>query len=456
MILEKLYELKYWDEVSHTTLNPNGPGAVRIHLVPPKFFWHKNVPSVCILNGNYILPLGESQAILLTEFIRHVNEFGEGAMSDEQLKEILEDTYSCVRKVYPRVPKDIIVADLDELVGVIEDVALTGYTDADIPLMSIGEYAPYMLAPHRMDLMVSAMTKDGRWNCNQKCSYCYAAGQLASSQEELSTDDWKEIIDDCYDAGIPQLTFTGGEPTMRQDLFELIAYARWFVTRLNTNGINLTPDYCKGLRKTDLDNVQITFYSYEKSIHESLTGVSCFEKTVDGIKNAINAGLSVSINTPLCSLNSDYVKTLQFLHELGVIYVTCSGMIPSGNAIRQDQQDDQLTKEELTSILQKAVDYCRDNDMEIQFTSPGQVLEDDLRKIGLNVPSCGACLSNMAVTPGGKVVSCQSALSSPVLGDMLEDPWDKIWNSRRCRAIRNESAKMMQKCPLQEVNSIEL
>lgn len=131
-------------------------------------------------------------------------------------------------------------------------------------------------------------------------------------------------------------------------------------------------------------------------------------------------------------------------------------MIPSGNAIRQDQQDDQLTKEELTSILQKAADYCRDNDMEIQFTSPGQVLEDDLRKMGLNVPSCGACLSNMAVTPGGKVVSCQSALSSSVLGDMLEDPWDKIWNSRRCRAIRNESAKMMQKCPLQEVNSIEL
>jgi MoaA/NifB/PqqE/SkfB family radical SAM enzyme len=313
-----------------------------------------------------------------------------------------------------------------------------------------------MRAPHRMDVMVSAMTKDGLWHCNQKCIHCYAAGQEHGKEEELSTDDWKKIINKCREIGIPQLTFTGGEPTVREDLFELIDSARWFVTRLNTNGINLTPDYCKGLRKTDLDNVQITFYSYEKSIHESLTCVSCFEKTVDGIKNAINAGLSVSINTPLCSLNSDYVKTLQFLHELGVIYVTCSGMIPSGNAIRQDQQDDQLTKEELTSILQKAVDYCRDNDMEIQFTSPGQVLEDDLRKIGLNVPSCGACLSNMAVTPGGKVVSCQSALSSPVLGDMLEDPWDKIWNSRRCRAIRNESAKMMQKCPLQEVNSIEL
>ena len=453
MLLEKIYELKNWNEVAHTTLNPNGPGAVRIHLVPPKFFFVKNAPSICVLNGQYLLPLGESQAILLTEFIHHVNAFGEGAMSDDQLKELLEDTYKCVQKVYPRVPKEMIAEDLDVLVGMLEDVALTGYTKENIPLLSIGEYAPNMTAPHRMDLMVSAMTKDGRWNCNQKCAYCYAAGQEASSEEELTTDEWKDVIDACYDARIPQLTFTGGEPTMRDDLCELITHARWFVTRLNTNGINLTKELCENLRKADLDSVQITFYSHDKKVHEDLTGAGAFDKTVDGIKNALAAGLSVSINTPLCSLNADYDKTLEFLHSLGVIYVTCSGMIPSGNAVRSAQQADQLSEAELTDILKKACDFCAENEMEIQFTSPGQVSEESLREMGLNVPSCGACLSNMAVTPGGMVVPCQSSLSGEELGDMLEDSWDKIWNSKKCRAIREESAQMLQKCPLSEANN---
>ena len=52
-----------------------------------------------------------------------------------------------------------------------------------------------------------------------------------------------------------------------------------------------------------------------------------------GIRNAVAAGLSVSVNTPLCSLNTDYAETLRFVHGLGVRYVTCSGLIPSGGAV---------------------------------------------------------------------------------------------------------------------------
>ena len=75
-----------------------------------------------------------------------------------------------------------------------------------------------MSAPHRMDLMISSMEKDGNWNCNQKCVHCYAAGQKQGNQKELTTAEWKKIIDTCRAVCIPQITFTGGEPTMRKDL----------------------------------------------------------------------------------------------------------------------------------------------------------------------------------------------------------------------------------------------
>jgi radical SAM protein with 4Fe4S-binding SPASM domain len=305
-----------------------------------------------------------------------------------------------------------------------------------------------MNAPHRMDLMVSAMTKNGRWNCNKKCVHCYAAGQKLSDEEELSTGDWKKILAKCREAGIPQVTFTGGEPTMREDLPELIRDARWFVSRLNTNGIRLTKEYCRRLHEAELDSVQITFYSQDPEIHNRLVGAPQYSHTVSGIENALAEGLSVSINTPLCTLNRDYVKTLEFLHEKGVIYVTCSGMITTGNAAGEESARLQLPGDQLEEILREAVSYCGTHGMEIAFTSPGWIKEDVFEQLNIPSPSCGACLSNMAVTPGGNVVPCQSWLSDRPLGNMLHDDWKLIWESEVCTAQRNYSSQMTGECPL--------
>lgn len=123
----------------------------------------------------------------------------------------------------------------------------------------------------------------------------------------------EKVIDKCRKIGIPQITFTGGEPTLRDDLAELIEYSKWFVTRLNTNGVLLSKELCEQLYEASLDSVQITLYSNIPEVHNELVGAENFEKTVNGIKNAVEAGLNVSINTPLCSLNSDYSSTLKFI-----------------------------------------------------------------------------------------------------------------------------------------------
>ena len=235
---------------------------------------------------------------------------------------------------------------------------------------------------------------------------------------------------------------------MRDDLFELILYAKWFITRLNTNGVKLTPEYCAGLKKASLDSMQITFYSCDEAVHNKLVGADGYSRTVAGIDNALAAGINLSINTPLCTLNKNYVDTLKYLHEKGVIYVTCSGLITTGNAALEESGRLQLTEEEMMETLKDAVEYCFANGMEISFTSPGWVKEDFCRELGINVPTCGACLSTMAVTPGGNVVPCQSWLSDEPLGNMLADDWDKIWNSPECKVRRDYSAAMGGECPL--------
>jgi MoaA/NifB/PqqE/SkfB family radical SAM enzyme len=329
-----------------------------------------------------------------------------------------------------------------------KQVAYGEEVTTDIGYLSIGDYADNMTAPHRMDIMVSAMEKQGHWNCNQCCVHCYAAGQTQSSETELTTQQWKDILDKLRAIGVSQVTFTGGEPTMRDDLFELISHARWFVSRLNTNGIKLTPEYCQKLCESEIDSVQITFYSHDKDIHNKLVGGDHFEDTVAGIENALKAGLSLSINTPLCTLNRDYVETLRFLREKGVTYVTCSGLITTGNALRDASESLQLKTKELEEILADAADYAYANGMEISFTSPGWIDNSFFAGHALSTPNCGACLSNMAVTPGGNVVPCQSWLSGEPLGNFLSDSWDTIWNSEACRKRRAYSALMLGECPL--------
>ncbi len=448
---ELRYAQEHFNEVHHTTLNPDGPGVVRIHLVPPKITGKTLEASVAILNGQDVIPVNVSWSILLTELIEQINFYHGREISDDDFNRIMDRTCRGVKKVYPFVSKKRIKEDAALIMDTFKRIARGEEVEAPIAFIDIGEYAPFMKAPHRMDLMVSAMTKDGHWNCNHQCVHCYAAGQPHAEEKELTTAEWKSVIEKCRNIGIPQLTFTGGEPTMRADLIQLIEYAKWFVTRLNTNGRKLTPEYCEKLQRASLDSVQITFYSDKEEIHNKLVGAPGFNDTVAGIKNALAAGLSVSINTPLCTLNRDYLETLKFLCEKGVRYVTCSGLITTGNAALSESEATQLKAEEIKEILREAVDFAYANEMEISFTSPGWVEPEFCEALGIRVPSCGACLSNMAVTPGGNVVPCQSWLSDAPLGSMLTDAWETIWDSPACAARRAESAKMEGLCPLRRV-----
>ena len=102
----------------------------------------------------------------------------------------------------------------------------------------------------------------------------------------------------------------------------------------------------------------------------NLFGENNFNKTVQGIKNAIEAGLNVSVNTPICSLNRNYMSTLEFLNMLGVKYVSCSGLIVTGNARTEKSNKYKINSNELWIELTRAVKYANKNLMEISFTSP--------------------------------------------------------------------------------------
>ena len=431
-------------EISHVTFDPYGPDVIRIHLIPPKKV-KLGIAWVVIINGEKFLTISCGWAILLREFINNINEYSGKEIDTEEIKLAIKETITKVKTLFPLTEEKMLKEDLEEIILTIRNLA--NGVDVMTPSYQIKEYAKFMKAPHRMDLLVSSMAKNNNWHCNQKCLNCYAANQIKGKEKELDTEDWFKIIDKLKESGVSQLTFTGGEPTLRSDLCDLVAYSSFFVTRLNTNGQLLTKSLCKSLMDASLDNVQITYYSSNPSIHNILVGVDGYNKTVEGIKNSLEAGLLVSLNTPLCTLNKNYKDSIKYAYEnFGIRYFTCSALILTGNAVKE--KESRLEKEELINILKEALEYTREHDLDLKFTSPGWLSNQELADLGLNIPDCGAGISNMAVSPHGDLIPCQSYLDGYHFGSLLDNDFKSLWNKREMKKFRKQILKLNNQCYL--------
>lgn len=172
--------------------------------------------------------------------------------------------------------------------------------------------------------------------CNEVCVHCY---QVQGQKGELSTADWKRVLDELADAGVLLLTISGGEATLRHDFLELVAYARQrdFVVRVFTNGLTMTPALAAELRRLSVIDVEISLYATRADLHDFVTGVpGSFERTVSGVHALRQAGVPVTIKNLVMSINQDDLAHYPaFARELGVQHrVDTMGIMPREGADR--------------------------------------------------------------------------------------------------------------------------
>ncbi|HJW65678.1 MAG TPA: radical SAM protein, partial [Candidatus Bathyarchaeia archaeon] len=260
------------------------------------------------------------------------------------------------------------------------------------------------------------------------CVHCYAGGPHETP--ELNTQQWKQVIDHLSEIGIFTVTFTGGEPTLREDLPELLLYAqnKGMVTGLITNGRKLKDKpYVETLEKAGLDFVQITLESHKPKIHDLMTGAKgSWKETVAGIKNVAESQVYLTTNTTLSKHNAaDFLETVDFIKSLNVAAFGCNSLIYSGkaNAVTEEFV---LPLETLKGLLPRIRDKAHQLGLKFLWYTPTQYCRFDPVQMGLGVKSCTAAMINMCVGPAGDVYPCQSYFES--LGNLLLVEWEKIWN----------------------------
>jgi radical SAM protein with 4Fe4S-binding SPASM domain len=306
----------------------------------------------------------------------------------------------------------------------------------DLDLEVIAPFSARPSAPYRLDLALT-------YRCNNDCAHCYNARPRDFG--ELDTNYWKAIIDCAWQAGIPHIVFTGGEPTLRHDLPELVAYAegKGQITGLNTNGRRLSdPAYVQGLVEAGLDHVQITLESHDPAVHDAMVCArGAWQQTLAGVKNALASRLFVMTNTTMLRSNAPSLgQTLRFLGELGVPTIGLNALIYAGKAASVATG---LDESELKPLLELARASTEAYGQRLIWYTPTQYCNFDPMSLELGVKGCTAALYNMCVEPDGAVLPCQSYYQP--LGNLLVDPWEKIWNHELAVSLR-ERKQVLDKC----------
>ncbi|MEZ0395965.1 MAG: radical SAM protein [Anaerolineales bacterium] len=309
----------------------------------------------------------------------------------------------------------------------------------DLDLETVAPFSARPTAPYRLDLALT-------YRCNNDCAHCYNVAPHAGpeTKAELNTEHWKLVLDKAWSLGIPHIIFTGGEPTLRDDLPELIAHAEQNgqITGLNTNGRRLAdPKYVARLVEAGLDHVQITLESADPEVHNQMVRARAFEQTVRGVRNALASPLYVMTNTTMLRTNVHTIPaTLDFLAELGVPTVGLNALIYAGRGATVGTG---LAEAELASLLEIARAKTEAHGQRLIWYTPTQYCNFDPVQMDLGVKGCTAALYNMCVEPDGGVLPCQSYYHP--LGNLLTDDWQTIWEHPLAVRLR-ERKGLPEKC----------
>ncbi len=190
-------------------------------------------------------------------------------------------------------------------------------------------------------------------SCNLNCVHCRASAEKGPFPGELSTERCKEIIDEIAQVGSPIVILTGGEPLLREDIFELTSWGDEKGLRMvmATNGTLLSREMVQKMKESGIKRVSISLDGPNEEMHDEFRKVpGAFKGALEGIRILKEAGLPFQINTTVTKHNSAYIgEILDLAVRLGAEAHHLFLLVPTGRA--RDMVDQEIEAQEYEDIL---------------------------------------------------------------------------------------------------------
>ena len=302
--------------------------------------------------------------------------------------------------------------------------------------------------------------------CNLNCKHCYS-NSGATQEEELSTKEALDVVDQLSDAGVTALAFSGGEPLTRKDFFEVANHAieKGLYVSVATNGTLLTKEMVQKLKQAKINYVEISIDGATAKTHDTFRGVTgAFDKAVAGLKNCVEADLCACIATTATKNNLQEIPAIiDLAEEIGAERFTYFNFIPTGRGKEHFDQDlsaeereqlmhylvNRMSKGCKTTILTTAPQLAR---VALQCQGPSKTGEVTMSMAHMQtakvskkavpladfIGGCGAGRLYCSLSPQGDVHPC---VFFPVnVGNLKTERFSDIWlHSKMFNTLRDRS-----------------
>jgi radical SAM protein with 4Fe4S-binding SPASM domain len=277
------------------------------------------------------------------------------------------------------------------------------------------------------------------YRCQNRCTFCYAsAPERGKKTPAMNTTQVKQVIDKIVDqAHVPSLSYTGGEPTVRRDLPELVSYARqrglW--VNLITNGIRCArPEFVAALAQAGLDSAQVSLEAGDAATHDHVVGRSgAFERTLLGIRNLQQAGIRTHTNTTINLHNRDALHGLiDLVSSLGLQHMSMNMVIRTGDAVGTPD----LGYAQIGDLVLDLKAYAEGRGVKFVWYSPTPYCLFNPAAYGLGSPACSAADGLLSIAPDGGVLPCSSFEHG--VGNLLLEEFGAIWERQAARYWREK------------------
>lgn len=337
------------------------------------------------------------------------------------------------------------------------------------------------------------------WNfthqCNLRCSHCYVDAENSLGNSELSTKDCCKVIDKLVEADVAELNFTGGEPLVRKDFFEVTRYAseQQLNVTLASNGIQLTKENVLKLKKIGVTSINISLDGVSPKNHERIRNAEgSFDLAVKEIENSVKYGnfSEVIVNTTLTKFTIQEIpKIYEFVKKLGATKYYVSRILPVGRGKGFSKYDGSpKEKIKVLRFLYEKFKGSIDSNNEIPALARGMTYyskvcyeesrgklfpvceiltgfeKTHLQNFGNNLPNvittisefftgCAAGLFYCGLSPEGEVLPCAPATNMK-LGNLLENSLEDIWSHHPIFKQLRKRNKIRGKCSSCSVKSL--
>jgi PqqA peptide cyclase len=266
------------------------------------------------------------------------------------------------------------------------------------------------------------------YRCNLQCPYCYNPLELRAYREELTARQWRDVLRAAADLGVVQAHFSGGEPTLRSDLPQLVQAASkaGLYTNLITQGTFLNDGLLDALLGNGLDHIQISIQAPEADLADRIAGAAAHEKKLDALRRIRERDVALTLNCVLHRQNHAAAGDVIALAErLGIArlelanvqfygwaYRNRVALMPTASQVRQTE-----------AIVTAARERLRGT-MEIIYVLPDYFGE--FPKPCMN----GWGRDFLTVTPNGYVLPCPaaSAIRGLRFDNVRKRGLGEIWN----------------------------